>query len=79
MGAYLLPVGDLLALQDLNGIRGPFEVENRHRICVGIVVDHFVILIGADHLPNVGATIRLELGPACPEASRLHEDLGACF
>jgi hypothetical protein len=68
----------LLALQDLNGIRSTFKVENRHRICVRVVVDHFVILIRADHLPKVGATMRLNLCPARPEACRLHEDLGTC-
>ena len=69
----------MLALQDIDGVGGRFEVENRHCVGESVVIDHFVIFIGADHLPDVGTTVRLDLRPARPKTSRLHEDLGACF
>src|SRR6516164_9786680 len=63
----------------ISTVGGAFEIENRHGVGERIVVNRFVILIRTDHLPDVGATVRLDLRPAHPEACRLHKDFGACF
>jgi len=46
-------------LQDLDGIGSGFEIGYCHRVSKRVVADQFVILIRADHLSDVGATIGL--------------------
>ena len=66
--AQPLPVGDLLALKDVDDIGRALQVKDRHRVCVRIVVDHFVIFVGTDHLPDMGATIGFDLRPDSPRS-----------
>ena len=73
-----LPSAGLLAAEDGRGVGGSLQIEGRHHVRVGIVIDQFVVLVRADHLPDVRAAVRLDLRPARPEPRRFDEDLGAC-
>ena len=74
-----LPLTGLLAVEDVNDIGRTLQVKGRHCVCVCIIIDQFVILVGTDHLPDMGPAVVLDLRPARPEARRLYEDLGTCF
>ena len=67
----------MLPVQNGHGVRGAIVIPARHNVGIRIVIDRLVILVGAYDGTDVGMTIRLHAGTACPESSGLDQNVGA--
>jgi len=72
-----LPAGRPTIAQQRGDVQRAPYVPTRHDVCIGVVVDVFVILVGTDDATDVTVSVCLQPGAAGPEAACFQQYFGA--